>query len=75
MTRGRVEQDLVMPTATWRELHDPHRPPGVEYAREDAGHPRGTWIRLRCPCGAAHTTTRAKAGDTLRKLYPDREGQ
>jgi hypothetical protein len=56
-----IDPARIMSTAAWREAHDAHRPPGGDYTHEDAGHPDHEWIRLRCPCGATHLTTEAKA--------------
>lgn len=58
----KIDRARIMTTAAWIEKHEAHRSPGTEHGREDAKHPSGEWIRLRCACGATHLTTKAKAG-------------
>ncbi len=51
----------VLTTEAWRRIHDAHRTPGFDHARQDAGHPSERWVTLCCTCGAAHTTTYVEA--------------
>lgn len=54
----------VISTADWRKIHDPHRTPGFDHAREDAKHPSGEIVRLRCGCGSTHVTSYLEADGT-----------
>lgn len=54
---ARLLTTALLTTAQWRAQHDEHRTAGLDHAREDAGHPTGEWVRLRCVCGAVHTTS------------------